>query len=275
MKRKINSSIEIDEKELEHKKASSKHALSLLKQPTAVLGTIRVAKYYPGKPQVKLTGYKNILIHTSGRPLGGDLSPYILRNEQGQLLENVWQFSKLYANVTAQQIPLSRWNPNLIIWKHDAETHVDKDGNPTNAYWQWRKKGMNHDYAVRYPNGYHGRHRCVCSLFGNKEHFERLDYIEARKQIYCAEYIRLAPKTPHFKQLLALLKQGVNLQILEVDGPDPTLTYPPYNQLSMETPGLIINETVIRMLVNDARKPFGHGYVIASLLLGGIKWMTD
>lgn len=245
----------------------------LMKQPKSARGMVKVAKYYPGKPQANSVGFSNILIHTDAKPLGGDLSPYVLSNEHGQLLENIWQFSKLYAKVTTQKIPISRWQPNLIIWEHNAEDLVNEQGTPTKSYWQWREKGMNNKFAVRYPNGFNGRHQCLCSLMGDENKYERLDYIEARKRIYCGEYIRLAPKTAHFKKLMDLLDQGVNIQILEVDGPDPELTFSPYDRITKKDPGLLIDEEVIRMLVNDPRKPFGHGYAIASLLLNGETWM--
>jgi hypothetical protein len=100
-----------------------------------------------------------------------------------------------------------------------------------------------------------------------------LDYIAARKHIYCGEYKRLAPSTPHFIKLRALLVAGENLQIVEVDGPDPSLTYGPYASISSLEPGMLMDEATCRFLINDDRKPFGHGFVIAALLMGGADWM--
>lgn len=244
------------------------------------MGRVKVAKYYPGKEAPFSDGYKNIIIHTSSSNLGGDLSPYILRNEKGQLLENIWQFSKIYSSVDAQKTWLSRFQPDNIIWYHPSEIHAVSDPTgtwtTTTEYWMWRNKGMNNKYAVRYPNGFNGRHKCLCSLWPsaqNPDVYESLGYVEARKKIYCSEYIRLAPHTKHFKKLQALLNSGVNLQIVEVDGPDCALDFPPYDRISHCNPGLDINEETIRMLINDSRKPFGHGYVIAALLLGGASWM--
>jgi len=236
-------------------------------------GLVRVAKYYPGKPEpAPPAGYRNVLIHTSASGLGGPLSPYVLRNEQGHLLENVWQFSKLYRKVEHQRIELSRHQPSNIIWQHPTEEHVDPvTGEPNAAYWAWREKGMRNKYAVRYPNGFEGRKQCVCSIWHDGK--QRLNYIEARKTIYCGEYARLAPLTPAFQKLRTLLEAGENLQLVEVDGPDPTLGYAPYDQISKENPGMLMTEATVRLLVNDARKPFGHGYVIAALLLNGASWM--
>lgn len=233
-----------------------------------------VAKYYPGKPLPKMEGFKNILIHTKGTNLGGDLSPYVLKNDKGHLIENIWQFSKVYPVVYKQRIPLSRYTPGKIIWQYKEEKHFLK-GEITPQYWEWRKKGMENEYAVRYPNGFHGRKNCLFS-FAQDENgiWKKLNYIEARKNIYCKEYIKYAPHTPHFKKLKEMLNNGQNLQLVEVDGPNPTLDYYPYNLISKENPGLIINDKkIIKTLLNDERTPFGHGYCVATLLLGKEKWL--
>lgn len=78
------------------------------------------------------------------------LSPYELKNDQGHIMENSWQFSKIYAKVPKSVQKYSRWNP-MIIWDHPAETHFIPDqDDPTDfskgqilpAYSVWRKKGM-------------------------------------------------------------------------------------------------------------------------------------
>lgn len=237
-------------------------------------GQVRVAKYYPGKPlPAAPPGYTNVLIHTSPKDIGGPLSPYLLKDERGCLLENIWQFSKLYKIVQAQRIPLGRFHPDKIIWEHGAEMHVNPDETPNQAYWAWRDKGMHNPVAIRYPNGFQGRKKCIYSVLGTPEAFERLNYIEARKRIYCAEYARLAPQTDAFKKLRAMLEDGKHLQIIEVDGPDPNLDYGPYKDISRESPGMLMSEDTIRQLVADEHKPFGHGFVIAALLLDGAEWM--
>lgn len=244
--------------------------------------SVSVAKYYPGKLMPKKEGYTNILIHTSDKTLGGGLSPYHLKDEKGKILENIWQFSKWYPSVTKQNIPFSKYMSDVIIWSHPSELHSIND-NPTDKYWDWRKKGMNNKYAVRYPAGYYNRANCICSLWPSdpseqplitiEKLYDRLDYIEARKKIYIGEYVRLHKNVEDFAILKERLDSGENLQIVEVDGPDPTLDYFPYDLIDVNNPGLIINKKVIQSLVNDKRKPFGHGYVIASLLLDKAEWM--
>lgn len=230
-------------------------------------GEVAVAKYYPTKDRLPFKqGFRPVLIHVKE-----PLSPYVLANEQGHLLENIWQFSKVYERVEEQEIHLSSKHPNSrIIWEHPAEVHIES-GALTPAYFDWREKGMRNAYAVRYPNGFQGRHKCLYSFWEG----EKLDYVAARKKIYCGEYARLAPPTKAFKELYsALHERGENLLLIEVDGPDPTLTYPPYDQISTANPCMIMNEKNIRLLVNDEKKPFGHGFVLAALLLDGAEWMN-
>lgn len=232
------------------------------------VASVRVAKYFPGKKYPKMEGYKTILIHVKNKSLGGGLSPYQLKTKEGYLLENVWQFSKVYEKVTRQRIPKSRWQPE-IIWEHDAEVHVDDQGNLTEEYFKWRQKGYENEYAVRYPNGYRGRANCLYSFWDN----EKLSYVESRKKVYCKLYRDLAPENEDFKKLKTLLENGTNLLIVEVDGPSPSENYGPYKKISMESPGMEMTEETVRFLIKDTQHPFGHGFVIASLLMGGESWL--
>lgn len=248
-------------------------------------GHVRVAKYYPKTGILPPTRYPdgdyvNVLIHTKPGGLGGDLSPYVLRDEQNRLLENVWQFSKVYDVVQAQSVPLNRYQPSRgLIWSHPAEKHWNSETNePTNEYWLWRRKGETNKYAVRYPAGYLARHKVKFCLWNNSGKWQRLGYIAARKKIYVGEYVRLTKNHPAFGNLQKMVNSGTNIQLVEVDGPDPGFTTPegnyfPYTEISLKYPGLLLSEDVVKTLVNDPKKPFGHGFVIGSLLLGGQSWM--
>lgn len=48
---------------------------------------------------------------------------------------------------------------------------------------------------------------------------ERLDYIAARKQIYLKEYAKAVKLHPDFASLRNWLAHGVDICIIEVDGP--------------------------------------------------------
>jgi hypothetical protein len=228
-------------------------------------GKVAVAKYYHrrrGAEMPEMEGFTSILVHSSAKGIGGPLSPFHLQNEKGQRQENVWQFSKLYRVVKKQ---------TQKEWTHPEEVHVDEaTGEPNEAYWKWREKGMNHNRAVRYPNGFNGRHDCVCAITDDGQ---RLDYVAARKAIYCDFYVRHAQEHPSFLALKQRLEDGENLMIVEIDGPDYNLEFEPYTRISKQSPGLIMDEETTKMLLNDTRKPFGHGYVIAALLLDGAEWL--
>ena len=71
-------------------------------------------------------GFRQIVVLTKGSSQYGELSPYHLRNEQGQLLENIWQFSKIYPKVPRMSIPYSSRN-SKIVWKWPGEVHIDSE----------------------------------------------------------------------------------------------------------------------------------------------------
>lgn len=245
-------------------------------------GRVAVAKYnYRTKkmppPPTNVPGpWKSVLIHSSDKGYAGKLSPFHFCDEKGRKLENVWQFAKVYEEVEPQNQKMSQWEwPRELHFAHDRVIP---------EYWVWRNKGMTHTRAVRYPNGFKGRTKCKFALWpkdglseeqaGTDEaNYDRLDYIESRKRIYCGEYIRLAPEHPTFLKLKDLRESGTNILIVEVDGPTHSLTHAPYDRISKDQPCMLMDEEAIRLLVNDPIKPFGHGFVIAALLLGGAEWM--
>jgi hypothetical protein len=231
-------------------------------------GNVYVAKYnYKTKVICHKPGATTLLMHVKNDTFGASLSPYVLRNEKGHLLENTWQFSKVYPKVKAITTKIHQYS-NKIIWEHPEEIHIDSEGNLTKEFWAWRKKGRNNEYAVRYPNGFYGRTECQFSICKNElGEYECLDYIQARKGIYYAEYEKLCKTNNEFIEIKERLNNGESFLIIEVDGPDPLLDFPPYNRISVEKPWLRISQNVINLLVNDTRKPFGHGFCIASLLL--------
>jgi len=104
---------------------------------------------------------------------------------------------------------------------------------------------------VRYPNGYHGRHKCLCALWYENNQWITLSYIPARKKIYCKVYAELVQNTEAYKMLKALYDSGQSIQICEMD----------------VRPGLITKEVLEREL-NNPLNPYGHGYCLAACLMG-------
>lgn len=257
-------------------------------------GKIRVGRvagmYEKGRKYPITYGYKNIsVVSLNQSNLGAELSPYKLRDDNGRLHENIWQFSKIYEKVPAQK-QKSGW-----YWK--LERHVeteqvkrlyttdDVNSHVLNEYWRWRKEGMEFMSPVRYPVGFTERHNCLGCIWPydddysqiNNPHYPMkiLGYVEARKKIYSKVYMELAKKTDEFLKLKSLLEDGYNLQILDVDCAQPNCG------LEM-TPGIYgedgvgsveINEKNIKFLLNNTDVPFGHSHALSCLLLDHPEWI--
>ena len=247
-------------------------------------------------------GYKNIVVTSHNKKaLGAELSPYKLADDDGNLMENIWQFSKIYPKVHVQK---------QKDWHHAEEVHISdgKKMKPNTKidmeevkeeYWTWRGKGISHKKPIRYPNGFKHRAECVTCLwrkdgnytdleFPEDEEWQQLDYIEARKKVYAPLYINMAKQHREFEVLRGMLLSGIDLQILDVDGPHRAKAVNtrtgkvkrPYNKMEEGTYGITsgvgsieINAKNINMLLNDPGQPFGHGYCLAAALLGHDEWL--
>ena len=215
-------------------------------------------------------GFTSIVVLMKGHSEWGALGPYVLKDDEGRILENIWQFAKMYAKVPATTQYYSRWD-RTVIWSHPAETHY-KDGVIKPAYWEWREKGMKNPYYVRYPVGYGNMHKCLFAI-KDDDPDSRLDYIEARKQIYIPTYIELVKKEPKFMELKNKLDSGENLLIIEVDGPhQESLGYyqEKYNveENFIENGTMLATDENLMIMMADEKHPFGHGYCLAMALLG-------
>jgi hypothetical protein len=230
------------------------------------IGKIRVAKYdYKNKIEPITEGYMNILIHTTG-----ELSPYEMKDHNGILMENFWQFHKIWKRVDEQNQPLSNYHLDPKFprrWQHPSEIHIKEDGSITNEYWWWRNKGLFSKRWIRYPNGYAKHSEVICSIYLeslNPLKWRSINKIEARKLIYVAKYKEIALQTKQFKELKQMLLDGINIQIVEVDGPTYDIEYP-YNQTINSS--IEINAEILNALLNNPKQAFGHGYTLAGVLL--------
>lgn len=222
-------------------------------------------------------GYNPIFCLTPSTPYGS-LGPYDLYDSTGRMMENIWQFSKVYPNVEAQkQINYS----GKVIWTHPPETHcisIDDEWYITKEYIDWRDKGFYCNFPIRYPPGFRNMNKCLFALetVGSIKDpipkSQMLNYVDARKKIYLPNYNKLVVKKPQFKKLKDQLVNGTNLLIIEVDGPvQSSLDYykEKYNvddefiqQDSME-----VTVDNLKIMLNDTKHPFGHGYCLAAALL--------
>lgn len=235
-------------------------------------GSIRVGKIiYEGGKAVypSYSGYTPILVLTKSSPYGS-LGPYVLKNERGQIMENVWQFSKLYPWVPASKQTFSRWD-GRVIWEHPQETHIDDNKQPTAKYWKWREKGLYNQEAVRYPVG-NTPHRKLCmGCLSERDTSTLLPLADARREIYLYEYVRLVKRQPQYRELKTRLSQGEKLLIIEVDGPhEESLEY--YKDSYGVDDTFIENRTMLacyrnlNIMLYDDRHSFGHGYCLAIAL---------
>ena len=248
--------------------------------------SIRVAKICKSGHSPTTDGYENIIIKMKSHSRWWKLSPFYLKDSYGRIMENLYQGSKCYSHLTAQQIPYSRWDPT-IIWQYPEDDHVVNNILQP-SYWLWREKLMSNAYAVRYPNGYNGRKDCLCSVYIKPsdpkctdllplphskvvpDAIECLDYIASRKKIYCQVYLNLVKREPLYSQLQEKVNRGEKLQICDVDGPVYD-NYYPNNEVINDS--ININQDNIKCFLNDPKYPFGHGFVLAIALIGKEEWL--
>lgn len=205
----------------------------------------------------------------------GCLSPYCLTDENGFIMENIWQFGKIYEDVPAVSVPYSRWNKE-IIWEYPAQRHI-VDGMILPEYWQWRDQGMRAKNPIRYPVGYHHRHKCRGYLQISGTTVRNLNYIAARREVYVPLYrhcLSLATGTTKekFQGLVDLVRQGQDLTIVEVDGPKSALLGH-YQKKYGVAPNFIVDNVMVatpenlEIMKSDDKSPYGHGYCLAECLL--------
>jgi hypothetical protein len=173
-------------------------------------------------------------------------------------------------------------------------------------YWTWRRTGFNNRYAVRYPNTFAGRHEPICAVWPSEGlyaedkwalyhklptnnqrrediqldfdglasslNFDLLDYVNARKRIYCGLYAELVKCHPKYLSLKRELDRGGKLIISEVDGPSYANKWP-YNLV--ENNSIPFTYEICSYLIKDTSHPFGHGYTVAALLMGWDNLITD
>ena len=241
-------------------------------------------------------GFTPVIVLTKSTKYGS-LGPYELKNSEGQIMENIWQFAKVYESVPASKQKLSRFSKE-VTWDHPAEKHVDSlerdkrsrkttDLKLREEYWQWRNKGFNNKHFVRYPVGKKHTGKCVGAIYNQEEpdkndtkfEFDQiLDYVEGRKVIYLPVYAEMVKKEVQFAELKRRVEKGENLLIIEVDGPhQESLSY--YKEKYGVGDDFIVNNTMlvteknIKIMLNDKKHAFGHGYCLAMALLGkDVEW---
>lgn len=177
------------------------------------------------------------VIDPTSRSQGWDreLSPFLLgpvelyRGFWSQNVENAWQYSKVYREF------------------------LDGNGDPHASYWNWARRGWSRVQAVRYPMG-----KGMTPVYSYWDG-EKLDYVQARKKIYCPLYARAVEQSPAWGKLVRLYemlkKRDIPLVIRDFDVYD------------MDAAGVTYQQ-----VINDPTKKMGHGFVLAMMLDGARVW---
>lgn len=245
-----------------------------------------------GNRKPKYDNFKPVVVMTPSSPYGS-IGPYSARNRDNYLVENLWQFSKIYTNVPKSTQRYSQWD-NTIIWDHPAEQHMNDKDEPLEAYWEWRHAGFTARHAIRYPVGMKHRKECYGCIvrqepipgtendaypshfYSQEDHennvpYDVVGYSEARRKVYIPEYINSIRELPQFLRLRRRLENGENLLIIEVDGPrQESLEY--YIESFgveddfIEDNTIVVNERNMDIMLRSERHAFGHGYALALAL---------
>ncbi len=228
----------------------------------------------------KVPGALNVVVHTAGYGKWSTLSPFVMKDNNGHILENIWQGGKVYEKTRKNSQKLSRYrNDSPIIWEQDAETHIDSKTKKVNDLQRkWRKRLLNNKFAVRYPNTWRGKTEVSYSFSydfekGEYDESKQYGYVESRKALYVKMYQRFLPENGTYKELLGILKSGKDVNICEVDGPKQekleyyTKKYPYLEKDFIKNGTVLVTREILDMFLNDPEKPYGHGFCIASQLL--------
>ena len=249
----------------------------------ATIGQVRVGRriHHPHFQEPSYPGFTPIVVMRNTHSYG-KLSPYCIRVPvsgfpDGVIHENYWQFLKVYPQVPPRIVTLSE-KDKTIAWTHEGCIQVDDQGDVTPEWDDWRIRGFSSENFIRFPNGSDPKDRAACLYAKTLNEdgtvsAERLDLIPARKKNYVKTYCENVQHHSLFKQLQLRLLSGENLLIIEVDGPhQESLDY--YKQKYKVGHNFIVNSTILVtvetmiIMINDPRHSFGHGYALASKLLG-------
>lgn len=192
----------------------------------------------------KETDPNGIYINTTSRAetlWETDLSPFYLGpcelygGYRAVRMENAWQYSKVYPEFT------------------------DKDGNPTELYYEWANEGWSKSNAVRYPMG-KGK-KPLYSVWADPT--KKYPYVEARKKIYIPLYVRAVIKTKGFQNLKDLHQDICAFNCNQTRTPEKkgTIYLKDYDAYRHEEKGLTLTD-----VVNNPNKKCGHAFVLMMLL---------
>lgn len=167
-----------------------------------------------------------------------ELSPFVLSAPPAKRFENLWQYSKVYPD------------------------QVNREGNPTNEWFWWRREGFYNNRAVRYPKG-----KGAIPLYSiypqsyDNRCTEHLGYIEARKKVYASEYAKNVVNTQSYNRL-----QGVYQYSNGLSGNRGNLILLDYDAYDHEVLGMSLID-----VINNPDRKMGHAFVLMMMLKGELE----
>ena len=175
--------------------------------------------------------------------------------------ENYWQYLKVYPQLghwdPINEKPTDKW----VSWKKHGFTLLRGTKGirtPPEVITLKRKykEACNAKYKTKAERDQainNAKWTPIGHWFNNK----LIGYIEARKQIYVPTYAKLIKNKKVIKDMQKMIKNENRLMILDLDGP-PKKSYPT---------GILMTNNNWTMMINDEKYPFGHGYVVAALIV--------
>ncbi len=261
--------------------------------------TVRVAHLFVSQSAVgalETPFHKNVLLHDSrwGSAPYKELCASRLRDLLGRSIANMWSFARVYPCAKARCVKLTRVAPPRVLWNYEAAQFVDEGLNPKPDYWKWRRAGFRASYAVDDPAGY-GDAPCLYWLWplskvpievdishcaqiegpsddddahgSATEQYVKLDLLLARRVIYCELYRELCGRHPVLSTLRELYLSGRRIQLADPDGPRRHYGGRIYRRIKPGTSSMEVSLADIQTLLDDPKRPFGHAYAIAALLM--------
>lgn len=140
-----------------------------------------------------------------------DLDGKFLKNNKNQILENVWQSSKVYRT----SFSCIHKKHGTILWNHPIENHLNDNNKLTYEYFAWKQKLMNNKFPIEYPVGISNKNKFEFIMDDNGKIYKGSQgYMEAYKNIYINGYIENVNGISRFNDLKKEYLNGQNILIL-------------------------------------------------------------
>lgn len=179
----------------------------------------------------------------------------------GLNVEDAWQGLKVWPMHLKKGARFNKKAKDLWEWDPEAESYTEGLTEPWYQEWlKWsdhiRLSGEGKRHRAKVDTSRENPNVPLFSVYSGK----KLLYVPARKVMYIPWYAKLVQETKAFQYLKERFDAGTSLVLKDPDG-DP-----------MDSPMEAETEERLKACIDDPKRIFGHGKVIASLLLGAPVW---